>query len=145
MCISVVASILPGYTNLVLISHWLVMVTWLHFSNQESDFCNHNKIYNFFFYCIFGMVYIFTHVSLNEGKTFCKYVFFYSLLCAENVTATVIWIVKVENELKDKLYYQPIIYINSISFFLGIGFMILYYKIFHPSTGYKHRQQNVPS
>lgn len=145
MCISVVASIAPEITILVIIMHWLVMVVWLQISNQDSNFCNHNKLYDFFFYLIFGLVYIFTHVSLNDGKTFWKYLFFYLILCIENITGTIIWMVNSDDELKNTNYYEPIVYINLSSFFVGIGFMILYYKIFHPSTGYKNRQQNANS
>lgn len=141
MCISVIASISPEYTILALLIHWLVMVIWIQILNQETDFCNHNKVYDFFFYLIFGLVYVFTHVSLKDGKTFWKYVFFYLILCLENITATIVWILLAGKTLIDTKYYIPIICINLVSFFLGIGFMILYYKIFHPSTGYKGRQQ----
>lgn len=140
MCISVVASIFPEITILVLLTHWMLMVVWLQISNQESDFCNHNKLYDFIFYLIFGMVYTFTHVSLNDGKTFWKYLFFYLILCVENITATIVWIVVADDSLRNAVYYEPIVYLNLISFFVGIAFMILYYKIFHPSTGYKTRQ-----
>lgn len=143
LCISVIASILPEATILCLFLHWLIMVVWLHISTRETNFCNHNVFYDFLFYSIFGMVYVFIHVSLNDGKTFWKYLFFYLVLCLENIIATVIWILHADDRLKGTLYFEPIIYINFLSFLFGILFMIIYYKIFHPSTGYKFRQSHV--
>ncbi|XP_065171333.1 XK-related protein 6-like [Atheta coriaria] len=139
MCISVVASIYPEYTVLALFIHWMFMVIWLLYSTHDLNFCNNNRIYDFLFYTIFGTVYIFTHVSLSDGRTFWKYVFFYLTLCVENIICMIVWIVKADDTVKETLYYLPIVYINFISFFVGILFMIIYYKIFHPSTGYVSR------
>ncbi|XP_017773404.1 PREDICTED: XK-related protein 7 [Nicrophorus vespilloides] len=139
MCISVVASIYPEYTVIALVVHWAFMVIWLLISTHQLSFCNNNHIYELLFYMIFGTVFIFTHVSLNDGRTLWKYVFFYMTLCVENVVCTIIWMLKADAVLKSTLYYEPILYINFISFFIGILFMIVYYKIFHPSTGYLSR------
>lgn len=136
MCISVLASIYPEVTILAIILHWFVMVLWLEYSTHQLNFCNNNRFYDFLFYIIFGTVYIFTHVTLNDGRTFWKYVFFYTILGIENIVATIIWMVKADDTLKDTLYFEPICYINLLPFFVGILFMILYYKFFHPSTGY---------
>lgn len=139
LCISVIASIMPEITIFCLFVHWFVMVIWLHISTREINFCNHNVFYEFLFYSIFGLVYIFTHVMLNEGKTFWKYVFFYLILCVENFFATLVWILNADEKLKNTLYFQPVVYINFISFFVGIAFMIIYYKFFHPNAGYTQR------
>lgn len=117
------------------------MVIWLYFSTRDSNFCSNNVFYDFLFYSIFGMVYIFTHVTLNDGKTFWKYLFFYLILAIENAIATTVWIVKPDDTLKETLYFQPVACINFVAFFIGIMFMIVYYKVFHPSTGCKHRQR----
>lgn len=141
LCISVVASILPHHTILALLLHWFVMTIWLSTSTQKLDFCNHNKLYDFIFFSIFGTVYIFTHVTLTEGKTLYKYIFFYGILFIENTIANVVWILKADNEVQETLYFHPIICLNVVPFFFGIVFMILYYKVFHPTTGYNFRQR----
>ena len=138
LCISIVASIFPTVTIIALFVHWLLMVIWLQMSTKGSNFCN-NKIYEFFFYMVFGTVYIFTHVSVNDGRTFCRYIFFYTVLFIENTVATVVWILRADMRMRNTVYFEPIIGINFSSFIVGIIFMVLYYKICHPSTGYINR------
>ncbi|XP_072390330.1 XK-related protein 4-like [Diabrotica undecimpunctata] len=145
LCISVIASIYPTETILIIIGHWFVMTLWLACTSAKNNFCNHNSLYDFLFYCILGAVYIFTHVVLVEGPTCCKYVIFYCVLFAENTIANVVWIVSADQELREKVYYLPIILLNVIPFFLGLIFMLLYYKVFHPNlnTGYKPQRTAV--
>lgn len=124
---------------MVLIAHWLVMTLWLSYTSSKNNFCNHNSLYDSLFYSIFGAVYIFTHVVLVEGPTFLKYLLFYSILFTENTVANVVWIINVKQDLQEKPFYLPIVLLNIIPFILGILLMLLYYKVFHPSTGY-HKQ-----
>ncbi|XP_056634539.1 XK-related protein 6-like isoform X1 [Diorhabda sublineata] len=142
LCISVIASIYPTETIVVIIGHWFVMTLWLACTSAKNNFCDHNSLYDFLFYCILGAVYIFTHVVLVEGRTFLKYVIFYCVLFAENTIANVVWIISADEAVREKVYYLPIILLNVIPFFLGIVFMVLYYKVFHPSlsTGYNRQQ-----
>ncbi|KAF7270296.1 XK-related protein 4-like [Rhynchophorus ferrugineus] len=144
LCISVIASIYPIHTILVLVFHWFVMTIGLSATSSDNNFCDHNKFYDFLFYSIFGAVYIFTQVVLVDGPTFFKYLVFYTILFAENTIANIVWIYNADEELQKTIYYRPIIYLNVIPFIVGIIFMLLYYKVFHPSTGY-NRQQIAPS
>ncbi|CAG9860072.1 unnamed protein product [Phyllotreta striolata] len=145
LCISVIASIYPTETILIIIGHWFIMTLWLACTSDKNNFCDHNSLYDFLFYCILGAVYIFTHVVLVEGPTCCKYLIFYSVLFAENTIANVVWTVTVNDEVKTKVYYLPIVLLNVIPFIFGIFFMLLYYRVFHPSlsTGYSRQQSQV--
>ncbi|XP_023016481.1 XK-related protein 4 [Leptinotarsa decemlineata] len=145
LCISVIAAKFPTETILVLIGHWFVMTIWLACTSAKNNFCDHNSLYDFLFYCILGAVYLFTHVILVEGPTCCKYLIFYSILFVENTVANAIWIVTADDALKQMVYYLPIVFLNVIPFLLGIMFMMLYYKVFHPSTGYSRQQSSVPA
>ncbi|KAL1500740.1 hypothetical protein ABEB36_006185 [Hypothenemus hampei] len=140
LCISVIASIYPIQTILVLVFHWFIMTIWLSATSSENNFCAHNKLYDFLFYSIFGAVYIFTQVVLVEGPTFIKYLIFYGILFAENTLANILWTVSADQVVKGTSYYKPIIYLNVIPFAVGIIFMLLYYKVFHPSTGYNRQR-----
>lgn len=120
------------------------MTVWLYWSTQKLNFCNHDKVFDVIFYSIFGMVYVFTHVTLTDGKTFYKYLFFYGVLFVENTIANVLWISN-DSEARQAPYYEAIIYLNVVPFVLGIMFMILYYKVFHPTTGYNFKQRVVRS
>ncbi|KAG5889742.1 hypothetical protein JTB14_018964 [Gonioctena quinquepunctata] len=143
LCISVIAAKYPTETILVLIGHWFVMTIWLACTSAKNNFCDHNSLYDFLFYCILGAVYLFTHVILVEGPTCCKYVIFYSILFVENTVANAVWIITADDSLKQMVYYLPIIFLNVIPFILGILFMLLYYKVFHPSTGYSRQQSAI--
>ncbi|KAJ8967408.1 hypothetical protein NQ314_002915 [Rhamnusium bicolor] len=142
LCISVLASIYPVFAVLGLLGHWFVMTIWLSCTSANNNFCDHNRLYDFLFYSIFGAVYIFTHVVLVEGPTCFKYLIFYVILFSENTVANILWILYGDSDMKKKDYYIPIIYLNVIPFIFGIFFMVLYYKVLHPSTGC-NRQQDV--
>lgn len=146
LCISVIAPILPEWTICAIILHWLLMTAWLSSLAQDHNFCDHNKFYDFLFYSIFGSVYIFTYVALTDGRTLCKYMFFYSVLFVENTIANVTWILTDDSEPKRE-YFYPIVCLNVAPFVCGIVCMIIYYKVFHPTTGYKYnfRQRVVSS
>lgn len=140
LSISVLASIYPFYAAGGIVIHWLIMTMWLCFT-ETTNFCNQKKFYDMIFYSIFGLVYTFTHVNLSEGKTRCKYIFFYVICFIENFIATAVWVVTANSELRARYYYLPIIMVNIFSFILGIVFMVIYYKIFHPSKGLKSRSK----
>lgn len=141
LCISVIASLAPEGTIVAILIHWFIMTVWLSTSTQDNNFCDHNKLYDFIFYSIFGMVYIFTHVTLQDGKTLYKYLFFYSILFIENTIANVLWVLNSDQDVHQQSYYQPIVILNVVPFVLGIMCMVLYYKVFHPTTGYNFRQR----
>lgn len=133
------------YTILVLVLHWFVMTLWLAVSSADNNFCGENKLYDFLFYSIFGAVYIFTQVVLVDGPTFYKYVIFYAVLFLENTVANIVWIFNADDDVKGTYYFKPIIFLNVLPFFMGIVFMILYYKTCHPSTGFSGRNKHQSS
>lgn len=140
LSISVLASIFPIPTAIGIIVHWLVMTMWLC-CTEKTNFCNQNLFYDTIFFSIFGLVYTFTHVNLSEGKTRCKYIFFYVICFIENSIATAVWGSIEYSKLKNTYYYMPLIILNILSFIVGILFMIIYYKVFHPSKGMKRRHK----
>lgn len=127
-------------TILAISFHWFVMMIWLLYMDQENNFCNNNQCCSIMFYSTFSAVYIFTFVTLHEGPTGKKYFFFYSLLFAENTIANLVWYFNAPHEIEKLMYYKPIFFLNIIPYVAGLVFMILYYKCFHPSTGYTSRQ-----
>ncbi|XP_044744465.1 XK-related protein 4-like [Coccinella septempunctata] len=140
LCISVIASMYLEATILAISFHWFIMMIWLLYMDQENNFCNNNQCCSIMFYSTFSAVYIFTFVTLHEGPTGKKYFFFYSLLFAENTVANLVWYFNAPHEIEKLMYYKPIFFLNIIPYVAGLVFMILYYKCFHPSTGYTSRQ-----
>lgn len=140
LSISVLASTYPSCTVVGLFCHWMVMTLWLCFT-EKTNFCSNKVFFDTMFFAIFGLVYTFTHVNISDGKTRCKYIFFYTLCFLENFVATSVWVATATEQLKDTYYYVPIIVLNIVPFIIGIIFMITYYKVFHPSTGSKNRHK----
>lgn len=139
LSISVLASIYPEYTIAMISLHWLLMTIWL-LSTESTKFCNQQRIYDILFFAIFGLVYTFTHVNLSEGRTRFKYVFFYVICFLENFIATTVWILEASYDLRSRYYFLPIIVVNMLSFIFGIMFMIIYYKVCHPTRGLKNKK-----
>lgn len=140
LCISAIASMYLEATILAISFHWFIMMIWLLYMDQENNFCNSNQCCSIMFYSTFSAVYIFTFVTLREGPTGRKYLFFYGLLFAENTIANLVWYFNASHEIEKSVYYKPIFFLNFIPYVAGLIFMILYYKCFHPSTGYTSRQ-----
>lgn len=125
----------------MIVIHWLVMTIWLIIT-ETTQFCNNKRFYDIIFFAVFGLVYTFTHVNMSDGKTRCKYIFFYVICFLENFISTAVWFAEATPELISSYYFKPIIVVNVLSFFLGILFMIIYYKIFHPTKGLKNRNKS---
>lgn len=80
---------------------------------------------------IFGAVFVFTYILPREAKnTFSRYLFFYVLTGVENAAAIIIFV------LFSPLSSLVIYFLSAlpiISFVVGIGAMIFYYKFLHPN------------
>lgn len=86
----------------------------------------------FFFSTILGLVYITTYLSPSEGlgKSRNNYIAYYGVFLIENVSAVTVWAITGDDQ--NEWYYYPLIIGTTISFFVGIMFMLLYYKLYHP-------------
>jgi len=126
--------------------HWLFMTVWIY-KYQNVTFCmpsNHASeeggIMRFFFSMILGLVYIFTYLSPSEGQgnSRNRYVIYYGVFLMENITAVTIWAVTGNDQ--NQWYYYLLMVGSIIPFFVGIIFMMIYYKFFHPHTTHKEHE-----
>lgn len=130
LSIALLASVFPVYTVIALASHAFVMTLWV-FLLDRSPFCSYTVFHSFGFSMIFGAVFIFTYILPKEAKnTFSRYLFFYVLTGIENVAAIVIFVLfsSLSTSVVLALSALPI-----VTFFVGIGAMILYHKFLHPN------------
>lgn len=128
--IVLLTSVFPVYTVIAVATHAFVMTLWV-FLLDRSKFCSYTSFHSFAFSMIFGAVLIFTYIQPKESKnTFSRYLFFYCLTGIENLISIVIFVIYTSVAIE-------VIYIISIlpvvSFVLGIGAMIFYYKFLHPN------------
>lgn len=142
LSISLVAIVWPISTGIFCMVHWLFMSLWI-FKYQSVTFCmpsdrtEESGIIRFFFSTILGLVYIFTYLSPSEGQgnTRNNYLGYYGVFLVENVTWVTIWAITGSDY--NQWYYYPLLIGSIAPFFVGIMFMIIYYKFFHPHTIYK--------
>ena len=77
-----------------------------------------------------GWVYEFTMINVKGSPTRWKYTVYYLLMLAENATMISLWFFIPEND--PHWYHLPAFVGTSSAFFLGLVFMLLYYKKYHP-------------
>jgi len=81
-------------------------------------------------------VYIFTYLSPSEGQgnSRNRYLGYYGVFLVENVAAVTIWAITSTDQ--NQWYYYPLMIGSIVPFFVGILFMAIYYKFFHPHITY---------
>lgn len=142
LSISLAATVWPRITGIFCLVHWLFMTFWI-FKFQNVTFCipsNHfeeSGIMRFFFSTILGLVYIFTYLSPSEGQgnSRNRYLGYYGLFLVENIFAVAIWATMGTDQYQ--WYYYPLMIGSITPFFIGIMFLIIYYKFFHPHVTHK--------
>ncbi|XP_075238139.1 XK-related protein 6-like isoform X1 [Lycorma delicatula] len=143
LSISAVASAFPIYTGVACAVHWLAMTLWLSIW-ERTQFCMvtdqatlGERLTEVTFCAILGLVYIFTYLTPSDGSTRNRYLVYYPVCFVENAAAILIWSVTADDHLKRSWYFVPFIISGIVPFLIGIVFMIVYYKYFHPETSRK--------
>lgn len=113
--------------------HWLLMIAWL--SYEGSAFCSSpNKIMESFWEKLFlmsvGFVYVFCFINIKEGTTRTRVMAYYVLFFVENSLLIAVWYA---TRTKFEILEIGAICIIWGGFLLGIIFMLLHYKFFHPN------------
>nr|XP_015838073.1 PREDICTED: XK-related protein 4 [Tribolium castaneum] len=129
--VGAVAAFWPTHTKIMTVIHWTLMTTWLLNTTEPTQFSNFNNFWHFMFCSVFGAVYFFNPVNLENQPTRAKYRWFYLIMFVENVVANVGWFVE-DNEVT-LVWKIAFVTFNKILFAFGIGFMLIYYVKFHPS------------
>lgn len=128
--IVLLASVFPTYTVIGIASHAFLMTLWV-FLLDRSPFCSYSAFHSFAFSAIFGAVFIFTYILPKEAKnTFSRYSFFYALTGIENIVAIVMFVLY-STASKNVVYLLSALPV--VSFVVGIGAMMFYYKFLHPN------------
>lgn len=128
--IVLLASVFPVHAVIGIASHAFLMTLWV-FLLDRSPFCSYTALHSFGFSMIFGAVFIFTYILPKEAKnTFTRYSFFYALTGMENVVAIVMFVL--HSTLPEAVVYS-LSALPVVSFVVGIGAMIFYYKFLHPN------------
>lgn len=140
LSISVAASLFVKWTVVACVVHWFIMLLWLKLTTRLTFCVDHTApiIYQhlgeLLFAVVLALVYIFTFITPDQGQTRNRYLFYYTLCFLENVCAAVVWATADNNDLREVWYFYPLLVSCIVPFIIGIGFMILYYQYFHPTS-----------
>lgn len=133
LSIAIVASVFPTYMLFACLAHSFIMTQWIFFFDR-SPFCSATTVHSFLFSLVLGVVFIFTYILPRVGRTFYRYLIYYSLCGAENLACVIIYLCYVRNSIIKDSYYLPMLCTASIApFMFGILCMVCYYKNFHPN------------
>lgn len=128
--IVLLASVFPSFAVIAIASHAFLMTLWV-FLLDRSPFCSYTAFHSFGFSLIFGAVFVFTYILPKEAKnTFSRYTFFYALTGLENFLAIVTFVLY--STMSSVIVYV-LCALPIVSFVVGIGAMIFYYKFLHPN------------
>ncbi|XP_058444852.1 XK-related protein 6 [Malaya genurostris] len=133
LAIAIVASIFPMYMLIACVAHSFTMTLWIFFFDR-SPFCSATMLQSFLFSLVLGVVFIFTYILPRIGRTFHRYLMYYSLCGVENIACVIVYLYFVQNSTIKNTYYLSVLCVASIvPFIVGIVCMIVYYKYFHPN------------
>jgi hypothetical protein len=138
--ISGAIAVWPQQVGIAILIHCMGAAGWLWWTIEPLPFCDRNEFWHFLFCIVFGGVYFFAPMNIVSDPTRWRYIYFYLVLFVEDTLANIVWYYS-ENEMKIKTY---LIAFNFITFCIGMLFMYIYYKKFHPKTTDNKISEKIP-
>lgn len=128
VALSVYATLYGYWVLLVILLHWVSMFLWL--MSPKNVFYGENMAFyrKMMMSFLIGFCYIFCYINLQETSSRHKVITFYVTMLLENTLLISVWLGSLH---ASPWYRDGIIALIFISFFLGIFFMVLYYRHFH--------------
>ncbi|KAK2727409.1 hypothetical protein QYM36_008039 [Artemia franciscana] len=115
--------------------HWAVMTLWIILQRTlicVSEDGKKKPCAEFLFNIIMGWVYVFCVINLKSSPGRLKYITYYIIYGAENISMIVLWFFQVYSLESRSWYILPSIISVPILFFLGVTSMAIYYNVYHP-------------
>ncbi|KAH7972047.1 hypothetical protein HPB52_005818 [Rhipicephalus sanguineus] len=115
------------------IGHWGVMTVWV--MHQGTRFCDSDAgrprpCREYLFNMLIGAIYLFCFLNVKDEPTRYKYSAYYVIAFLENTALIVLWYFRAD----PVLWYRLPLLVGVIgSFAVGILFMLIYYRFFHPN------------
>lgn len=118
--------------------HAILMGMWI-FLYDKSPFCATTTFHSFAFSLVLGLVFIFNYILPKVRRTRYRYTIFYLICFLENCTCVWIYVRYASPIARATYYFIPLCILSICPFLLGIIFMIIYYKQFHPNVVIRRR------
>ncbi|XP_015915492.2 XK-related protein 4 [Parasteatoda tepidariorum] len=121
------ASVFPSYFFMVCAAHYIIMFIWIR--SMGTEFCE-NQCGEFFYNLVLGVMFIFCYFNPKDSPTRKRFTFYYFLTFLENSAFMCIWFIHSSPNIPYKI---PAMFLQFLSFMLGIIIMIIYYLLLHPT------------
>lgn len=108
---------------------------------DRSPFCSNTIIHSYLFSLILGFVFIFNYILPKVTRTRYRFATFYTICFIENVICVCIYVTYASDAERNYFYFKWLCVFAIVPFMLGIVFMIVYYKYFHPNVLSRRLQQ----
>lgn len=134
VALALFATVYKAWLFLAVFMHWLLMIGWL--VSQKTSFCPQGACLEWTFDGLVAVVLIFCFINIKDGKTRHRVVPYYVLMFLENSILIALWY---NNHHKDAWYNVPALMAVWGGFSIGLLFMFIYYRFFHPSVAIENR------
>ena len=120
---------------LVVILHWITMMLWVlsrYAAFYKTKTERLSRLQEVGLSVFVSYIHIFCYVNLEEQSTKLKIVTFYCIMLVENILLIALWTLGEQYTNGLSGWHRDRIFIAVFSsFFLGLLFMVIYYKFFH--------------
>ncbi|CAL1272079.1 unnamed protein product [Larinioides sclopetarius] len=127
LALGLFASIFPNYFFIVCAVRYGVMFIWIRF--MSTEFCD-NKCGEFFYNVVLGVIFIFCYFNPKDSPTRRRFTFYYMVTFIENSALMCVWFIYCPAHVT---YKYPAMFMQFLSFVLGLVIMIIYYLLLHPT------------
>ncbi|KFM63659.1 XK-related protein 6, partial [Stegodyphus mimosarum] len=127
LALGLFASVFPTYLFMVCGVHYMIMFTWIRFMGTE--FCD-NQCEEFLYNLVLGVLFIFCYFNPKDSPTRRRFTFYYVLSFLENSALMSLWFIYCPAHVT---YKYPAMFLQFLSFVLGLVIMIIYYLLLHPT------------
>lgn len=141
LSIAIIASLFPKWTLIGCVVHAFTMGAWI-FLFDRSPFCSSNCVSSAAFSLVLGMVFVFNYILPKARRTRYRYGIFYSICFLENCGCVTLFLMYSSTTSSTttaapqmaNTFIWLLCVAALVPFVLGIGFMMLYYRRFHPNV-----------
>lgn len=150
--LTVYATVYGYWVLLVIGLHWVTMFLWLISPKNVFHGEKISKKKKALLSALIALVYVFCYINLQEVKPQRKMIAFYVTMFLENTLLVAVWLIGIQGITPGLWYQNAVVVVVFVSFAVGIGFMLLYYRYFHvrrlrygPSQQQQHQISQSPA
>lgn len=126
------ATVYQYWVFLVVALHWVTMLLWVLSRYAAFKAEKLTRLQKVGLSVFVSYIHIFCYVNLEEQSTKLKIVTFYSIMLVENILLIALWTLGEQYTTGLQGWHRDRIFIAVFtSFFVGLFFMLIYYRFFH--------------